>query len=90
VFGVDDEADVRWVTSKLVLHPLRTTTEPLRLTAPLRLPRTYVYCSFRPMGFFEQFRDRAQRDGWPVHVLDTGHDAMITEPQRVASILLGV
>ncbi|MGH7857020.1 MAG: alpha/beta fold hydrolase [Candidatus Binatia bacterium] len=90
VFGVDDPDDARWVGSRLTPHPLKTLTEALPPGNPAaaRPPRAYVYCSVRPMGLFEQFRDFARREGWPGHVLATGHDAMVTDPRGVAAILL--
>ena len=37
----------------------------------------------------EQFVDRARSAAdWDLHLLDTGHDCMITEPEALAKLLL--
>jgi len=89
-FGVFEPADVEWVGANLTPHPFKTQTETLHLSSEVaaKLPRTYIYCSNPPMGFFERFATRAQHEGWNYHELRTGHDAMVTAPQEVANILL--
>ena len=32
--------------------------------------------------------ERARERGWPVHELDTGHEAMVTAPKALADVLL--
>ncbi len=37
----------------------------------------------------EQFVDQARSAAdWDLHLMDTGHDCMITEPEALASILM--
>ena len=92
-YGVFEEADARWVEPKLVPHPFKTLTTPVRLTNPtaLALPRSYVYCNNPAMGFFEAFAERTRTEkGWRYHELATGHDAMVTMARPLADLLLAL
>jgi len=92
-FGVTAGADVRWVEPKLVPHPLKTLTTPVRLIDPaaVALPRTYIYCGNPAMGPFDQFAERLQKEkGWRYRELATGHDAMVTMPGQLADLLIEV
>ncbi len=90
-FGIDDPGDVAWVTRRVVDQPLLTMTDPVKapLGAAKKLPRSFIYCSGRPMGSFDQFKARFQTDpAWRYHDLPTGHDAMVTDPAGLVKILL--
>jgi pimeloyl-ACP methyl ester carboxylesterase len=90
-YGVFAEADVRWVEPKLVHHPFKTMTTPVRLTSPkaVALPKTYIYCNNPAMGPFDQFVERVQKEhDWRYRELATGHDAMVTMPRELTSLLL--
>ncbi|MEZ4866269.1 MAG: alpha/beta fold hydrolase [Caldilineaceae bacterium] len=91
-FGVTDEVDIAWMSTRITAQPLRSFTEPVRLTDPtaLALPRSYVLCRQEEPSLFAPFAEQAQRIGWGYHALMTGHDAMITEPEMLASILLEI
>ncbi len=89
-FGVTDPADVAWMGPKLHQHPWKCYTQKLRLKsedALRRLSRTDIDCTSRVAGFDERRKaellkaDRA----WEI---DTGHDIMITEPEKLAQMLL--
>jgi len=88
-FGVVDTAQQDWLASKLTAHPLLTYTMPLRLQRPLGdgLHCDYIACvdpAFAPMARAHQ---RAREAGWPVHALETGHDAMVSAPVETADLL---
>jgi hypothetical protein len=90
-YGVFADADVRWVGPKLVPHPFNTLMTPVRLTstAAATLPRTYIYCNNPAMGFFEAFAERTKvGKGWRYRELATGHDAMVTMPRELTTLLL--
>jgi pimeloyl-ACP methyl ester carboxylesterase len=90
-YGVFAEADVRWVAPKLVHHPFKTVVTPVRLTNPtaLALPKTYVYCNNPAMGPFDRFVAQVQKEhGWRYRELATGHDAMVTMPRELTTLLL--
>ena len=88
VLGVTDQADVEWLLPKLTPHPWKTYTDPLRLTgAADEVPTAFIEC-VSWMRIFANQADRARDRGWPVHELDTGHEAMVTAPKALAEMLL--
>jgi len=87
VLGVTEQADVDWLTPKLTPHPWKTYTDPLRLTgAGEAVPAAFVEC-VSWMRVFRSQADRARERGWPVHELETGHEAMVTAPKALADVL---
>ena len=88
VLGVTEQADVDWLTPKLTPHPWKTYTDPLRLTGAVDdVPAVFVEC-VSWMRVFRAQADRARERGWPVHELDTGHEAMVIAPKALADVLL--
>jgi pimeloyl-ACP methyl ester carboxylesterase len=90
-FDVTDERDVAWVTPRLGDQPLKTFTQPVRLSADENsaLPQTFIQCTQAP--FFAEAAARARRQGFQYRELfSAGHDAMITRPTELAKILLGL
>jgi pimeloyl-ACP methyl ester carboxylesterase len=92
LFGVTDPSDVAWMHPRLKPHPWACFSQKLRMTRETetrKLPRTIINCTetltLRP----PEFRHRAL-EGDHVFEIDTGHDLMITEPQRVADMLIQV
>jgi pimeloyl-ACP methyl ester carboxylesterase len=86
--GVTEDTDVEWLLPRLTAHPWKTYTDPLRLTgAGDAVPAAFVEC-VDWMRVFRAHADRARERGWPVHELDTGHEAMVTEPAALSRILL--
>jgi pimeloyl-ACP methyl ester carboxylesterase len=86
----DDPADTAWTRPKLQEHPWKCYTQKLQLkdeAAVRRLSRTDINCTPRVSEFDERRKselleaDRA----WQI---DTGHDLMITEPEKVTEMLL--
>jgi pimeloyl-ACP methyl ester carboxylesterase len=88
--GVEGDA-AQWVARRITPQPFATFSQPIRLqgTLPASVPRTYIYCSGRPTGSFDQF-SRALRDDpqWRYRELATGHDAMVSDPDGTATLLL--
>lgn len=91
-FGVTDEADITWLSTRITAQPLRSFEEPVRLSDPaaLTLPRSYILCRKEGPSLFPAFAEQAQRDGWGYYELMTSHDAMITVPEELADILVKV
>jgi pimeloyl-ACP methyl ester carboxylesterase len=90
VYGLTRPEDVAFAQAKLTPHPWRTMTQPLRLRDPERLsviPRAIINCSTTLSGRPDATRHR-WLDGDPVLEIDTGHDLMITEPRKLAEMLL--
>lgn len=88
--GVDGEA-AAWVARRVTPQPFATFSQPIRLqnAVPARVQRTYIYCTGRPTGSFDQF-SRALRDDrqWRYRELPTGHDAMVSDPDGTTALLL--
>jgi pimeloyl-ACP methyl ester carboxylesterase len=90
VLGVTEQADVDWLTPRLTPHPWKTYTDPLRLTgAAEAVPAAFVEC-VSWMRVFQSQAERARAKGWPVHELQTGHEAMVTAPRDLADVLLSL
>ncbi len=90
--GCHDPADVALLRARMMPHPWKAFEERLRFVngeAAARLPRTNVNCSASLQHSSPDDRAR-QCDGHRNVEIDTGHDLMITEPRRVADILLDV
>jgi pimeloyl-ACP methyl ester carboxylesterase len=90
--GVTEPRDVEWMRRRMGFHPLRTMLQALSVRNPsaASLPRTFIYCSKPPMGFFEPFAAKARAEGWKYRELPAGHSAMITAPRELAAMLMEV
>ena len=91
--GVFDPADQAWVNRRLTPQPLGTNAVPLVFSEPIGkgLPITFVEftnpvfpASVRAVQFAKS------QPGWDIKSLATGHMAMISEPEALASMLLEV
>ncbi|GAA3399023.1 alpha/beta fold hydrolase [Cryptosporangium minutisporangium] len=84
-FGIDDDGDAAWLAARLSPQPLRTFTEPTRLTGAVdRIPGTALCC--RPETYpFERFGDEV---GYRTLALDGPHDVMLARPEPLARMLL--
>ena len=88
-FGVTNPDDTAWLMRRLTPHPFATLVTPLKLAHRCSngLPAHYITCwdpTYRPAVLT---RERAKERGWPVSPLDSGHDAMVSEPQATADLL---
>ena len=90
IYGVEDPALWAWMAPRLRPHPWRCFTEPLMLQHADeidRLPRTIINC---PGTLARREGDALARYAAADRVweIDTGHDLMLTEPERTAALLL--
>jgi pimeloyl-ACP methyl ester carboxylesterase len=95
--GVVDADDVAFVGPRLTPQAWRTFADPIHLTAPDALaavPFTIIDCVGSPsLGATRLHPGRkpgaAERVAAAAHALeiDAGHDAMVTEPERVVELL---
>jgi pimeloyl-ACP methyl ester carboxylesterase len=91
-FGITDPADIAWMRPRLQQHPWKCYVQKLRLeneAAVRRLPRTDINCASRVREFDERRKaelSQATR-AWEI---DTGHDIMVTEPERLTEMLLSL
>ncbi|MDQ3749086.1 MAG: alpha/beta hydrolase [Acidobacteriota bacterium] len=93
VFSVTNKDDLAWVKSRLNPHPFKTKLDAVRLTNPkaAEIPRACIYCNNPAVGPFRQFAEGLRYDeSWQYVELATGHDAMITEPKKLADLLLEI
>jgi len=90
IYGVTDEADWAWMRERLKPHPWRAFTDKLHLSDPeavAALPRTVINCPATLERRVGESLDR-YHVGDRVWEIDTGHDLMITEPEKTAEMLL--
>lgn len=90
VFAVTDPKDIKWVNERLTAQPYKTFTQPLVLNNPLgnHLPLFYIACINPMLPPVKRFADEAKNDkSWHYYSLNTGHDAMITTPGKLAALL---
>lgn len=89
-FGVTNPYDSAWMQPKLHQHPWKCYTQKLQLNdeaAVRRLPRTDINCAQRVAQFDARRKTelRAATRAWEI---DTGHDLMVTEPEKLTEMLL--
>jgi pimeloyl-ACP methyl ester carboxylesterase len=97
-FGVTDMTDIAWMQDKLTPHPWKAFTQPLRLeneASSKLIPRAVILNTRRrkppedlPDAAFVEERAARARQAGRVFEINTGHDMMITESQKVAQMLL--
>lgn len=89
-FGLTDEEDLAWVRPRLNPHPVQNQTgRGASLQSEGGGDSQNVYRSNRAGGPFGQFAERLKGDeAWQYREIATGHDAMITEPQKLSVLLL--
>jgi pimeloyl-ACP methyl ester carboxylesterase len=87
VWGVTDPADISWMKTRLSPMPWHTHDQPIRLSNPeaRSVPKSYISCT--EYNNFHFMAQRAKSAGWDYHELKTGHDAMITVPDRLVQTL---
>ncbi|MET9632683.1 alpha/beta fold hydrolase [Lentzea sp. NPDC006480] len=85
-FGITDPEAAAWLAPRLLPQPLRTFTEPTRLTGAVdRIPGTAICC--RPRTYpFDEFGAAV---GYETLALDGPHDVMLTHPEPLVPLLLG-
>lgn len=85
--GLSDPGNIAWVEPRLSDQPYRTFTQPVRMRGASwhALPGTFVQTS---ANFAQEAARAEQQDLWVVQLLSAGHDAMITQPEKLAAILL--
>jgi hypothetical protein len=82
--------DVRWIQGLRLPQPVKTFETPLRLrNGDTKIPRTYVYCKrINPEDTFRVFAERARREHWTYHEIDSSHSPHITAPDALLALLL--
>ncbi|MFC9969470.1 alpha/beta fold hydrolase [Spirillospora sp. NPDC127200] len=84
LLGIEDPADAQWVAERMRPHPLRTFTEPARLTGAVdRIPGTALHGSAAQLPF----ADLGRALGYRTVAFDGPHDVMVTDPAALAAAL---
>lgn len=91
-YGVTDPEDLAWMAERLTPHPWRCFEQKLELddeAAYAAIPQYHIVCTSTLATRAEELVEGARAAGrlWDI---DTGHDLMITEPEKVTEALLGV
>ena len=92
-FGIAEDHPRRaWVEARLTPHPLKTWLDPIRLAngGAMTIPRTYIHCvaPVLPRAGFPAIAAMAKAsDDWRYAELQTGHDAMVTAPAKLATLI---
>jgi len=74
-------------------HPLLTLTEAVHFTGEeAKVPRrVYVFAAGWQPTPFPRFRDAVKGDPkWELHEVDSGHDVMAGQPEKLLEIVLGL
>jgi pimeloyl-ACP methyl ester carboxylesterase len=92
LYGVTDPDDLAWMAERLTGHPWKCFEQPLELTneaALWAIPQYHIVCTSTLATRDVDLMDKARSQGrlWDI---DTGHDLMITEPEKVAEALFQV
>lgn len=89
-FGVSKPEDISWVNARLTGHPFETFKQPLVLHHPYgnHLPLIFIACTVRMLPAIVPYAEKAKKSkDWKYYELETGHDAMLTEPEKTAALL---
>jgi hypothetical protein len=92
LYGVTDPDDLAWMAERLTAHSWKCFEPPLELTneaALWAIPQYHIVCTstLATRDTYLMAKARAEGRLWEI---DTGHDLMITEPEKVADALLQV
>jgi pimeloyl-ACP methyl ester carboxylesterase len=90
--GVFDQADAAWLKAKCTPHPIATYEDALTFkNEPGNgLPVTYIAVTPH-YGPTTASRDYAKsRKDWTYVEIEAGHDAMVTSPEALSEVLLGL
>ena len=84
--------DLAWIMERRHPTPIRCFDTALTLRhGPLTLPRSYIYCTrIAPGDVFGQFAQRARRERWDYHEIDTSHSPNVTAPDTLAKVLRAI
>lgn len=90
-YGVTDPDQIEWMRGKLTPHPWPCFEQKLELrneALTRGIPQTHIVCTDTlATRDVEALREAAEGRLWDI---DTGHDLMISEPGKVAELLLRI
>jgi len=88
-FGIDDPALAAWLESRLTPMPVNVYTDTLALSYPVGegLPASFIHCTRPALEIAVRAATRARALGWDVIEVPASHEAMLTAPADIVSIL---
>ncbi|HYD60788.1 MAG TPA: alpha/beta hydrolase family protein [Noviherbaspirillum sp.] len=92
MFGLIGE-DAQWVARRQRPQPGGVYDDPLHFdpTRVVALPRTFIDCTAPALATIAVMRERVrQQPGWQVVEIATGHMPMVSEPEELLRLLLGM
>ncbi|WP_312792330.1 alpha/beta fold hydrolase [Sphingobacterium sp.] len=95
LFGVTDPSMVSWVKERLTPQPYGTFAQRLQLKNQYGngLPLVYIACTDPQLPIMKEMSEKVRADhklNWQHLEIATGHDAMLTQPQKLADLLKGL
>jgi pimeloyl-ACP methyl ester carboxylesterase len=91
VLGISDPELATWVQERLTPQPAATYEQkvPAGGRADASMRKTYIHCTAGPMAArLAPFARAARNLGWTTYDLAAGHDAMLTAPAELGTLLL--
>ncbi|WP_333863581.1 alpha/beta hydrolase [Sphingobacterium sp.] len=93
LFGVTAPSMVSWVKERLSPQPFGTFAQPLHLKHQYGngLPLVYIACTDPQLPIMKEMSQKVRADqklSWQYREIATGHDAMLTEPKKLADMLM--
>ena len=81
--------DTAWLNERRVQTPINCFEAKLGLSAPLTLPRSYIYATrAAPSDTFGQFARKTKNDpDWHYHEIDASHSPNVTAPEALMALL---
>ena len=88
-WGISDPSDLAWVLLRVTPQPVAAFSQPIRVGRPeaKSIPRSFIGSS---ESGFDSVAEMAEKAGWGLFHIDTGHDPMITKPEELSEILLQI
>lgn len=81
--------DLPWLNARRVNMPVKCFEQKLKLSAPLTLPRSYIYATrITPADTFGRFAKEAKNDSaWRYYEMDVSHSPNVTAPGELMAML---
>ena len=78
-----------WLNERRVHMPVKCFEQKLKLSAPLTLPRDYIYATrVTPADTFGPFAKMTRNDpAWRYHEIDASHSPNVTAPEALMAML---
>jgi pimeloyl-ACP methyl ester carboxylesterase len=95
LFGVTEPKMVSWVKQRLTPQPFQTFSQELHLNYKFGngLPLVYIACTSPQLPIMKEMSEKVKSDKklkWTYLELAAGHDAMLTEPEKLSKMFVGM